>query len=652
MRIPPRALDVLLHLVERPGRIVEKEELLDVVWHGTFVEEGSVNRTVSTLRRILGETATERFIETIPTRGYRFVAPVRRREERTGPFDHVQEEASARPAGPAAPSANEQRVRVSAVSVAAVSDPPPTTLPGQVTRIAPVSQPPEPVIPDREALRRAALEPAVPVARTRPWTPPERSAVDRRWIAIGTVAASLFLVATGIVLWRRHQAPATSNAVMQVAVLPFRFLDGAANAETLGIGLADAVITRLAQSQRLVVRPTTSVLRYAGRTDDPLALGRELSVDAVLEGRVQKAGNRTRVTLQLLRVPDGTSLVARTLDLAAEDDLFAFQDRIAEAAATALATRLKPGGGGTRISEAQELYVRGRFLWNQRSSSGQEASERLFQQAIEIDPNFALAYVGVADSLMMMDTLAGRFKDALASAQRALSIDDSLGEAHASIGFVRATHLWDFRGAEDELTRAMQLSPTYAPAHQWLALVKALTGRLAEARQEIRRAAEIDPLSPSILHDLARVDEAAGLRAESVRTLDRIDAIAPGFEPAKALRAEIDAAIPTAQGRARCVAIVKEYEEAAAASPRPLPVERPFNEWSEAQRKVRTATFEAAACNAALGADEKALTLLGLAHEEHHVSFPLAALDPRFRRLGPNPRFVKMLRDAGVTPAR
>jgi DNA-binding winged helix-turn-helix (wHTH) protein/TolB-like protein len=248
VRITARVLDLLVCLVEESGRVVTKERLLERVWEGTFVEEGNVNRTVSTLRRLLEETEETPYVETIPRQGYRFVAPVRHRTEKA-PMPPGDE----------------------------------------------VASPPVPTVESLPARKTTAEAPSPPKTPEVP-TPASPSSSWRQLAA--TAAAVVLLLAAGTGAWSHAR---TREVPRSLAVLPFRFAAGAANGETLGVALADAVISRLSRTGSLVVRPTTAVLPFRAGKTDPVDAAVRLDVDAVLDAEVSQSGGRTRVSLRLLR---------------------------------------------------------------------------------------------------------------------------------------------------------------------------------------------------------------------------------------------------------------------------------------------------------------------------------------------------------------
>jgi DNA-binding winged helix-turn-helix (wHTH) protein/Flp pilus assembly protein TadD len=414
-----KAFDLLQILVENQGHLLQKDELLRRVWPDAIVEENNLTVTISALRKALGEGPTDRqYIETVPRRGYRFVADFRASAESTQ----------------AARGPQERRARAFALGAMVLA-----------------------------ALTAAALA----------------------WV------------------WKRSTSAATGVPVRSMAVLPFRSLTN--DSEYLGLGMADALITRLGRTN-LLVRSTGAVQKYTVPGLDPVAAGRDLQVDSVLEGSIQTAGDRLRTTVRLLRVSDGSTLWAGTFDERLPD-IFSVQDQVSQRVALALALRLTEAQRSlltrrdTSDSEAYQLYLRGRFFWNKRSRDGFGRGVAYFRQAVEKDPAYALAYSGLADSYIGMtyyhySSPQAAMPLARTAALKALEIDGSLAEAHASLAHVKTNYEWDWAEAERRWRKAIALAPEYATAHQWYGIHYLMPmGRLEEAIAETRRAQQLDPLS-------------------------------------------------------------------------------------------------------------------------------------------------------------
>jgi len=457
-----KAFDLLHVLVENPGHLLHKEELLRRVWPDTVVEENNLTVTISALRKALGEGPADRYIETVPRRGYRFVADVG-----------------------AAPAPAE---------------------------VAPTD--------------------AAPAPSAQATTEIEEVHEHRR--GVSALPVVLVLAVAGVLAWTwKRPGPAAISPVRSIAVLPFRSLTN--DGEHLGLGMADALITKLGSTKRVRVHSTGAVQKYAVPGLDPVAAGRDLQVDAVLEGSIQTARDRLRTTVRLLRVGDGSTLWAGTFDEPLTD-IFSVQDSISQRIAGALALELTEAEKDlltrrdTSDSEAYQLYLRGRFFWNKRTRDGFERGVDFFRQAAEKDPAYARAYSGLADSYIGMTYYQyvppqTSMPLARAAALKALEIDGSLAEAHVSLAHVKANYEWNWPEADRLFKRAIELNPDYATAHQWYG-IHYLTpmGRIDEAIAETRRAQRIEPLSAvfsafvgGTLYFARRYDEAI---EESRKTVD------------------------------------------------------------------------------------------------------------------------------------
>ena len=302
--------------------------------------------------------------------------------------------------------------------------------------------------------------------------------------------------------------------VSSIAVLPFKDLLGDDEDKFLGPGLADALIMRLSSIRELKVRPTAAVLRYSNLKEDPLQIGRELNVDALLDGVYQRETGKIRVSVQLVSVRDGVTLWAAKFDEQLTD-IFAIQDSIADQVVRSLAIQLSGDEqrqikkNYTRNPDAFQLFIKGRYFWNQRTIEGLRKALEHAQQAIAVDPAYAPAYVGLADSYSLLgaqhNVLPPResFPKARAAASRALEIDPMLAEAYASLAFINCWFEWNWTASEQNHLKAIELKPNYPTAHHWYGELLTTMGRFEEAYVELQMAQELDPLSLAINVDLA-----------------------------------------------------------------------------------------------------------------------------------------------------
>jgi serine/threonine-protein kinase len=323
------------------------------------------------------------------------------------------------------------------------------------------------------------------------------------------------------------------SKIPAIAVLPFIDLSPGKDQEYFCDGIAEEILNELAKLEGLRVAARTSAFRFKGKAEDITEIGRQLKVSAVLEGSVRKAGDRLRITAQLINVADGYHLWSERYDRRMED-IFAIQDEISQAIVESLKVKLRPETVKryTPKLPAYSHYLKGRHCWNKRSEEALRHGVEHFQQAIAEDPCYAPGYAGLADCYVMLGMqgfVAPResMPRAKAAAQKALEIDASVAEAHASLGSARAVYDWDWSGAGKEFERALALNPGYATALHWYALFYLATnGQLEGAEREIRKAQDLDPLSLPIATDLAvilifqRRFEDAIAQLASVRELD------------------------------------------------------------------------------------------------------------------------------------
>ena len=441
-----RAYDVLIYLLENRDRVVSKNELMKAVWPRSVVEENNLNQAVTILRRALGDRRdSPQFVRTIAGRGYRFVGEV---SEESGP-------------------------ETTAAGTEANAGEPPAVPPSPLAMPSPLT--------------------AEPVA-----TPD----APRRRLLLGLGAA---VVAAGGVAWllRSRGTQEATGPLRSLAVLPFRpLVEGSAD-PALEIGMADTLITRLSAIPGLVVRPLSSVRAYADQ--DPLHAGRELDVEAVLEGHVLIRSNRVRVTARLLEISDGSALWSGSFEEPL-DHFFAAQDALAGQVVSALQIemtdrdRMQLLDHPTDNVEAWQLYLNGRHRWERKTPEAFYRAIEYFEAAEKLDPAFALAAVGQADAWAVLGVYnvlpaAEAFGRAGAAAERALAIAPELPEALAAMGHVLVQGRRDWQGGERLYRRALKTKPRFAQAHMWLANDCAFQGRLSEALAGARHAQELEPLS-------------------------------------------------------------------------------------------------------------------------------------------------------------
>ncbi len=417
-RLTPKAFDLLLLLIKQRGQMVGRDELMERIWPGTFVEDNRLSDNISTLRKFLSDsTRNPQFIETIPKHGYRFVAGVREvHDETIALIDRTKthvviEEAREMPSA-YAPDAN------------------------------------------GDAMLEHTFLPALPLGGT------TRLHLNPFVIAASAVLLGVLALATYFALrGRTEPPPSPAPLAKSIAVLPFKPLVASMSELELELGMTDALITKLSNIRQVVVRPTSSVLKYTSAGQDLRAAGSELGVDVLLDGKVQKAADRIRLSVQLVRASDGTPLWADKFD-EKFTDIFAVQDAISDRVASALALQLtgeEKRGLAKRYTEsveAYQLYLKGNQHWRTFRQAEAQTSINYYNEALKKDPNYALAYSGLAFAFSVIGINgplpAGEaMSKSREAAQRALELDDNLAEAHIALGAVKIFYEWDWprRGA-------------------------------------------------------------------------------------------------------------------------------------------------------------------------------------------------------------
>ena len=381
--------------------------------------------------------------------------------------------------------------------------------------------------------------------------PPENASVDsptldpaparlRPSAAWAMAGAALLLITAGMVIWIRSTSNHSSlPSIRSLAVLPLENLSGDASQDYFSDGMTDELITQLAQVPDLRVISRSSMMTYK-QSHKPLAeIARELNVQAIVEGSVLRSGDHVRITAQLIRLPADEHIWAHSYEGDLRDTLV-LQNQVAQAIANQIRVTVS---GQQRVqnpravnAQAYDSYLKGRYYWNKRTIEGLKEAINYFKQSISIDPGYAEAYSGLADSYALAGDWANgilppseAFPLAKAAANEALALNDRLAEAHTSLALVLDLYYWDWDAAEKQYALAINLNPGYAVAHEWYAWHLLLLGHGAEALFEMRRAESLDPVSPVIRSNLADVLTVSHLFEESVRQSRRTLALDPNF---------------------------------------------------------------------------------------------------------------------------
>lgn len=542
--LPPKAADTLVFLVQNAGSVVEKQRLLKQVWKDTFVEEGSLTRTISILRKALEVGADgQEFISTIPTRGYRF-AP-----------------------------------RVEGVSI----------------------------------------------------------------------------------------APAISHpSQIMLAVLPFENLSGHKSQEYFSDGLTEEMITQLGRMnpERLGVIARTSAMKYKNATKTVHEIGRELNVSHILEGSVRRASGRVRIAAQLIQVTDQTHLWAESYERDASD-ILALQNDVAQAIARQIRIKLIPQererltASGSISPKAYEAYLKGRYLWNQRTLRSLQKSIQYFEKAIQVDSAYAAAYAGMADSYLMMqdDGHMSTLKattEAKRAASEALRLDNALAEPHISLAHAYF-HEFNWSAAEREFKRGLELNPNYAIAHFYYANYLFVMEQFQEALKEAQQSQILDPVSLSAGSATAMAFYYSGQHDQAIQASLQVLETDPKFAHSyedlgrayteKRMWREAIAAFKKAvtySGRgSRYVASLANAYSVAGSRKNALSLTKELRELAKRKRYVSPYGF--ALIEAGMGNIDSAFTWLDQAYQERAGALPFVKVDPRLGPLHSDPRFYNLL---------
>jgi TolB-like protein/DNA-binding winged helix-turn-helix (wHTH) protein/Flp pilus assembly protein TadD len=477
VRLQEQPFQLLAMLLENAGELVTREELRDRLWPKTIVDfDHGLNKAISKVREALGDSAENpRFIETVASRGYRFLA-----------------------------------------DVVVVHDGKPETIAGDLAR--------------RET-------PGIPrpvdagISTNRPPRP-------FGWRLPGFGIALILAVSLSWIFYSwRHPLP----SIRSLAVLPLQNLSSDASQDYFADGMTDELITHLGQIGAIRVISRTSAMTYKNARKPLAEIARDLNVDAVVEGSVLRSGERVRIDAQLIQVPADRQIWAESYEGDFRDTL-ALQSRVARSIAQQIRATLNLREqvalekSKAVNPEAFEAYLKGRYFWNKRTGDGLRTAVKYFNHAIEIDPTYAEAYSGLADSYALSGdweygvlSPQDAFRKAKAAATKALALDDSLGEAHTSLAFALDLYGWDWETAEAEYKLAIKLNPGYATAHLWYAWHLILMGRNSEGLSELRKAESLDPLSLIISADMADALCIAHLFDEAVQQSKKTLQMDPNF---------------------------------------------------------------------------------------------------------------------------
>ena len=389
------------------------------------------------------------------------------------------------------------------------------------------------------SINRATAPTTVLAASQTPGTTRELSKSNPRKVIVVVAvvcAISLAIVIGGLILYR---ARTQTTAITSIAVMPFVNDSGNADFEYLSDGMTETLISSLSQLPNLNVKARSSVFRYKGKEANPQTIGKELNVQALLNGRVVQRGDQLTLSLELIDARTENVIWSQQY-VRKQTDLVTLQSEIARDVSSKLKSKLsgaevaKVEKNYTANAEAYQLYLKGKFSWNKRTGEALKQAADFYQQAIEKDPNYALAYSGLAETYVLFSSYdvasAGdSMPQAKAAALRALEMDDSLAEAHTALGFYLANYEWDRAGSEKEYRRALELKPNYSTAHHWLGSDLSNVKRFDDSLVELRRAEELDPLSRIIGTNLGDTLVHARRYDEAIAQYKRVVVLDPNF---------------------------------------------------------------------------------------------------------------------------
>ena len=625
LKLPEQPFQVLVVLLENPGELVTRDELRNRLWQGdTFVDfDHGLNNAVMRLREVLGDSSENpRFVETIPRRGYRFIAPV---------------------AGPLIPVPSATREEVEDHGPAQAS-------PQQLIEPPDLDTPSEPGI-IREELSTPRL-------------------------TILAIAALIVAAVVGFAFVHYHPfdankiAPARNKSLV---VLPLENLSGDKDQEYFADGMTDDLIANLAKVRSLRVISRSTAMAYKG-TRKPLSqIASELKVDAVVEGTVLRVGNRVRITAELVQVSTDRHLWADTYE-SQMGDVLALQNRVSSAIVNEIRINLTPeeeqrlASNPAIAPEAYENYLKGRYYWNKRTDENLTKAIAYFEQATRQDSRYALAYAGLSDSYAIISAEIFGTMPALeaapkakAAALRALEIDPTLAEAETSLATVKFNYDWDWNGAAEGFARAIQRNPSYATAYQRYSLYLIAMGRPTDSFDLINKARELDPLSISINFSLGWRLYMARQYDRAIQQLRNTLEMDPSYELphlvlglSYAQKGDFALAVPELRKAVELShgtpLMISALANVLGRSGNKAEAERLLADLTAASKQQYVSPYYFAVVCVGLGETEKALDWLEKAFADRSNGLVFMKVEPELDGLRSNPRFVALEQKLNFLP--
>ena len=621
--LTPKAVELLVVLVEAGGKPVAKGELIGKVWADTTVEEGSLTSHVSILRKALGEAGDRGpFIETIPKRGYRFVAPVRV----AGNGSPQPEPMSSSPAPGFLSRGWKDIARYLGVSVSAASGP-----------------------------------------TTRWWY----AAGLRRGAILAAILFFLALPAVLYLIWREYRPPQSARRIM-LAVLPVENLTGDPQRDYVSVGLTEEIISQLAtlNPSRLGVIARTSVMAYQNKRKTVAEIGRELGVDYVLECSLLQWGDRVHISAKLIEVSNQTHVWVEDSE-GDPHDIHKMHGDLASAIADKMRFSLtaeqhmRAAAAYPVDPKVHELWLAGRSEWNRRTDASLKNSIDYFVRAIALDHQYAPAYAGLADTYALLpyygnSSVSDAFPKAKFFAEKALQLDETLPEAHSLLGLIECSYL-NAGAAEHDYQRALQLNPNYATAHHWRSFCLWMMNRRKESLAELENARELDPLSLIIYADEALYLAAHHQTDRAIALLKRAIELDPEFAEAHRALAVVytqKAEMPQAIAEARRAVYLdpNNYSQATlgyvyAKAGETSEAKRMLAELTNSGRRTAVPLVFLAYIYIGLGQKTEALECLERAYRENTLANTLNVADVIYDPIRSDPRFYDLLRRNTVIAA-
>jgi len=616
--LEPKAFKLLVFLIENRDRLVEKEEILDVLWRDINVTENALASAIAKLRRTLGDDSrTAKYIQTVHTRGYRFVANV---EVKNG-------------------SSGDDQTKTVLGEAAAEKDSP-------------------------------SMHSSVALGtQVGPQNPAHSSPVQQRWWSAGKAglaAVICVLVLGAAFFWKSffgRKPSASAVAVTSIAVLPFQSAGSSAADQILGFEIADALTSKLSSSTHLSVRPTPAVLHYFDLQKDPTAVGRALQVDYMLEGTIQRSPGL--VTMQLIRVRDAASLQTASFN-EKFTNIFHLEESLSAQVLRALTVTLDSEEKQrfrkrfTQNAAAYEAFLNAHYFMNLATKEGTDQGILSFQKAIAIDPNYALAYAGLGDCylrLFRFGTAPEEFiPKSRAAETKAIELDNSVAYAHSLLGYIAFQYDWNFSRAQREYEIARELDP--ALVHQWYGFYLLALNRIPEADTEFEKFNDYLPLLVSASAFYGQYFYLRGQNGLAVDQLNKALSMQPEYPPTHEFLgmvyeregrtneaiAEMQKAIDLSGGLYGLGSLGHVYASAG----RRTDAQKMLQSIAEQSSRTYISPYQSAIVHAGLGEKDRAIDELEKAYAERSLSAPFLRFDPRLDNLRAEPRFQDFARRIGL----